>query len=208
MPQYILEDFGEKGKHCRVICTQPRRLATTSIAGRVSSERNDTLGKSVGYQIRLDSCVSKETNLIFTTSGFLLRLIIGKSSGEYLKNITHLIFDEVHEREDITDFLLIAIKDALKTNPHLKVILMSATLDADIFCKYFDNCPRIDIPGRMYPVDIIYLDEVLRATLYQSAAMKKYMGLSPTKKPAKRRKPQQSMYYSKLLCNDYRKYYR
>lgn len=177
MPQYILEDCADKGQHCRVICTQPRRLATTSIAERVSTERNDKLGKSVGYQIRLDSCISRETNLTFTTSGFLLRLIIGESADQYLKGVTHLIFDEVHEREDITDFLLIAIKNALASNPHLKVILMSATLDADIFCKYFGNCPRIDIPGRMYPVEILHLGEVLQETGYETEAMKKFMSV-------------------------------
>lgn len=174
-----------KSQPCRIICTQPRRLATTSIAQRVSLERNDKLGQSVGYQIRLDSCVSPKTNLTFTTSGFLLRRIIGERSSELLNSLTHLIFDEVHEREDITDFLLIAIKDALATHPHLKVILMSATLDADIFCKYFSNCPRIDVPGRMFPVEMVYLKEILDMTAYTTLEMERFMQISVGKKQAR-----------------------
>lgn len=172
-----MEDCAAKQKHCRIICTQPRRLATTSIASRVSVERGDQLGNSIGYQIRLKSKLSRNTNLIFTTSGFLLRRMIGESSGELLKNITHLIFDEVHERDDITDFLLIAIKDALKEHPHLKVIVMSATLDADIFCKYFADCPRIDVPGRMFPVEIVHLKELLDMTGYKTKEMDRIMNI-------------------------------
>lgn len=177
MPQYIMEDCAAKQQPCRIICTQPRRLATTSIAERVSNERGDQLGNSVGYQIRLSRRLRKYTNLIFTTSGLLLRRIIGERSSQSLSNVTHLIFDEVHEREEITDFLLIAIKDALKQYPHLKVIVMSATLDADIFCEYFDNCPRIDVPGRMYPVDVIHLGELLHTIGYKSKEMERILSL-------------------------------
>lgn len=76
-----------------------------------------------------------------STSGFLLRCLTGSKQGDVYKNLTHLILDEVHEREKVTDFLLIAIRDAIQTNPHLKVILMSATLDSEQFSKYFNNCP-------------------------------------------------------------------
>lgn len=67
VPQYIMEEYCQWNRECRIICTQPRRLAATSIATRISEERNDTLGKSVGYQIRLDSRITPTTNLIFTT---------------------------------------------------------------------------------------------------------------------------------------------
>lgn len=175
VPQYILEQYAEENKPCRIICTQPRRLAATSIADRVSQERIDRVGNSVGYQIRLDSCVSANTNLIFTTSGYLLRCLMGSKAGEIFSSVTHLLLDEVHEREKITDFLLIAIRDGLKLNPNVKIILMSATLDSDVFSKYFDNCPVIDVPGRTYAVDVVYLDEVLCMTEYKTKRMQQYM---------------------------------
>lgn len=83
------------------------------------------------------------------------------------KNLTHLIFDEVHERGKDTDFLLIAIRDALQANPHLKIILMSATLDAEQLSQYFGGCPVINVPGRLFDVETMYLDDVLMKTDYQ-----------------------------------------
>lgn len=162
-------------KECRIICTQPRRLAATSIATRVSQERNDTLGKTVGYQIRMDSRISPNSNLVFTTSGYLLRCLTGSSNNEVFKTITHLILDEVHEREKTTDFLLIAIRDAVKVNPHLKVILMSATIDSDLFSGYFDNCPVINVPGRLFDVDVKYLDDILHMMNYETGKMREYI---------------------------------
>lgn len=175
VPQYILEQYADEKKPCRIICTQPRRLAATSIADRVSQERGDRIGNSVGYQIRMDSCVSAHTNLIFTTSGYLLRCLMGSKAEEIFSSVTHLLLDEVHEREKITDFLLIAIKDGLKLNPNVKIVLMSATLDSDVFCKYFNDCPVINVPGRCYDVDIIYLDEILSMTEYKTKQMQVYM---------------------------------
>lgn len=175
VPQYIMEEFAEQGKPCRIICTQPRRLAATSIADRVSQERNDKLGRSVGYQIRLDSKVSADTNLIFTTSGYLLRCLMGSNAGEIFNSVTHLLLDEVHEREKITDFLLIAIKDGLSANPNIRVVLMSATLDSEIFSNYFFNCPVINVPGRMFAVDLFYLGQVLTLTGFKTKNMVTYM---------------------------------
>lgn len=91
------------------------------------------------------------------------------------KSITHLIIDEVHEREKVTDFLLIAIRDAIQVNKTLKVILMSATLDSDLFSSYFNNCPVINVPGRMFDVEIKHLGDVLIETAYKSKQMTVYM---------------------------------
>lgn len=187
VPQYILEQYAAEQKPCRIICTQPRRLAATSIADRVSQERNDRIGNSVGYQIRLDSCVRAHTNLIFTTSGYLLRCLMGSKADEIFSSVTHLLLDEVHEREKITDFLLIAIKDGLKLNPNVKIVLMSATLDSDVFCKYFDDCPVINVPGRCYDVDIVYLDEILSMTEYKTKRMQTYMDQNDGPKELRRR---------------------
>lgn len=91
------------------------------------------------------------------------------------RNITHLIIDEVHEREKVTDFLLIAIRDAIRINKRLKVILMSATLDSEQFSEYFDKCPVINVPGRLFDVEIFHLADVLIATGYKSKKMDIYM---------------------------------
>lgn len=111
----------------------------------------------------------------FFRSGFLLRCLTGSKSEDVYNNLTHLILDEVHEREKVTDFLLIAIRDVLKANSHLKVILMSATLDSEQFSKYFDNCPVINVPGRMFDVEIMHLGDVLMATDYKTKEMTTYM---------------------------------
>lgn len=87
-----------------------------------------------------------------------------------------------HEREKVTDFLLIAIRDAIKTNPHLKVILMSATLDSEQFSRYFENCPVINVPGRMFDVEIMHLGDVLVSTGYKTKEMTKYMSDNPLPK--------------------------
>lgn len=203
VPQYILEQYAEEKKPCRIICTQPRRLAATSIADRVSQERNDRIGNSVGYQIRLDSCVSAQTNLIFTTSGYLLRCLMGAKAGEIFSSVTHLLLDEVHEREKITDFLLIAIKDGLKLNTNVKIVLMSATLDSDVFSKYFDDCPVINVPGRCYAVDIIYLEEILGMTEYKTKRMQMYMDQNDGPKEL-RQSSGHSNVHTEALTNGYK----
>ena len=89
------------------------------------------IGDLIGYQIRLESATSKNTLLTFCTNGVLLRTLMGDS--EVLKSVTHVIVDEVHERDKFSDYLLAVLRDALKNFPHLKVILMSATMDAELF---------------------------------------------------------------------------
>lgn len=167
VPQYILENHAAMGNECRIICTQPRRLAAVSIADRVALERGEPLGQTIGYQIRLESRISQSSNLIYTTSGFLLRCLIGGAQRELFTGLTHIILDEVHERDKYTDFLLIAIKSALVINPMLKVILMSATIDSDVFTAYFKGCPLVDIPGRMFPVKLYTLEDTLSLVGYK-----------------------------------------
>lgn len=112
---------------------------------------------------------------IFQHSGFLLRCLTGSKPEDVYKNLTHLILDEVHEREKVTDFLLIAIRDALRVNSRLKVILMSATLDSEQFSQYFNNCPVINVPGRLFDVETLYLGDVLMKTGYKTKKMEAYM---------------------------------
>lgn len=167
VPQYLLENATELGQNCRIICTQPRRLSALAVADRVACERNETTGQTVGFQIRLESKTCPKSNLIYCTNGILLRcLMAGNVSGTFA-NITHIIIDEIHERDKNADFLLISIRDALKCHPNLRLILMSATIDADVFSKYFDNCPQVHIPGRTFSVRSYYLEDILRLTGFQ-----------------------------------------
>lgn len=169
IPQYILENCQQRNQSCRIICTQPRRLSAVSVAERVAFERDEKVGQTFGYQIRLESRVAPKTLLTYCTNGVLLRTLMGGDSA--LTVITHIIVDEIHERDRFCDFLLITLKDALVKYRSLKLILMSATVDTNIFTKYFNNCSVINVPGRMFDVDTYFLEDVLKTTGYMSKEM-------------------------------------
>uniref|UniRef100_A0A3B3T4R6 RNA helicase n=1 Tax=Paramormyrops kingsleyae TaxID=1676925 RepID=A0A3B3T4R6_9TELE len=172
IPQFILDDCCEQGSPCRIICTQPRRLAAIAMAERVATERGETIGQTVGYQIRLESRVSPKTLLTFCTSGVLLRTLMAGDTT--LSSITHIIVDEVHERDGLTDFLLTKMKDMVQKLPTLKLILSSAALDVDLFVRYFGSCPVIYIEGRCFEVKELFLEDILRTTGYANKEMIKY----------------------------------
>lgn len=182
VPQYIMEDCSLKGRGCRIFCTQPRRIAATSISERVANERMEPNGQSVGYRIRLQNCSNDNTNLVFTTSGYLLRCLLNSKSYDFLHNVTHLVLDEVHEREEIMDFLLIGIREAIAAAKiTTKIILMSATMDSTIFAEYFYNCPIISAPGKSYAVTNFQLEDVLAMIQYESKQMKCAMQMARRK---------------------------
>ncbi|KIW21054.1 hypothetical protein PV08_01633 [Exophiala spinifera] len=165
--QFVLDDAIQnmKGSSANLICTQPRRVAALSLSDRVSAERCTIEGDEVGYIIRGDSKISSTTKIIFQTTGVLLRrLQSAENVKEALENVSHIFVDEVHERSLDTDFLLALLRDALPALPHLKVVLMSATLNADTFANYFgggQNVGRVHVEGRTYPVEDFYLDDVI-----------------------------------------------
>ncbi|XP_063894558.1 putative ATP-dependent RNA helicase DHX57 [Helicoverpa armigera] len=168
VPQYILDNWLENfdkdgGDHVEIICTQPRRISAIGVADRVAEERVEKTGQVVGYQIRLESKVSSKTRLTFCTTGILLRRL------EYdpqLKSVTHILVDEVHERSEESDFLLLILRDLIKVRKDLTVILMSATLNADLFSDYFDKVPVLEIPGRTFPVEQLFLEDIMEMTNY------------------------------------------
>jgi ATP-dependent RNA helicase DHX57 len=173
--QFVLDDLLKRdlGNVANIVCTQPRRISALGLADRVSDERCSVVGDEVGYIIRGDSKVkSGRTRITFMTTGVLLRRLQtapGSSNdiAASLSDITHVVVDEVHERSLDTDFLLALLRDILNRRKDLKVILMSATLDADIFMRYFggpSRVGRVNIPGRTYPVDDYYVDDILRQT--------------------------------------------
>nr|XP_044993371.1 putative ATP-dependent RNA helicase DHX57 isoform X2 [Jaculus jaculus] len=165
IPQFILDDSlnGPPEKVANIICTQPRRISAISVAERVAKERAERVGLTVGYQIRLESVKSSATRLLYCTTGVLLRRLEGDAA---LHGVTHIIVDEVHERTEESDFLLLVLKDILLQRPTLQVILMSATLNAELFSEYFNSCPVITIPGRTFPVDQFFLEDAIAVTRY------------------------------------------
>lgn len=183
IPQFLLDDCSATASPCRIFCTQPRRLATIAVAERVAAERGENIGQTVGYQIRLESRVSPKTLLTFCTSGVLLRTLM--AGDEALSTVTHVIVDEVHERDGLTDFLLTKMKEVLQKMPNLRLVLSSAALDVSLFMRYFGSCPVIHIKGCPYEVKQLFLEDILRSTAYTNKDMIKY------KKEAQKEESQQ-----------------
>ncbi|KAM3449944.1 hypothetical protein MY3296_006472 [Beauveria thailandica] len=169
VPSFLLENELCNGRHCKIYCTEPRRISAISLARRVSEElgenRNDigTSRSLIGYSIRLEATVSKETRLVYATIGIVMRMLEGSND---LKEVTHLILDEVHERSIDSDFLLIVLKRLMVQRKDLKVVLMSATVDADRFSAYLGGAPILNVPGRTYPVEVRYLEDAIELTGY------------------------------------------
>ncbi|TQB71659.1 Cyclin-dependent kinase catalytic subunit [Monascus purpureus] len=152
IPQYLHEAGYTKGG-MKIGCTQPRRVAAMSVAARVAEEMGVKLGNEVGYAIRFEDNTSDKTILKYMTDGMLLReLLTEPDLGQY----SALMIDEAHERTVPTDIACGLLKDIAKARPDLKLLISSATMDAQKFQKYFDDAPIFNIPGRRYPVDIHY----------------------------------------------------
>lgn len=167
--QFILDDYINRGvgSMCRVVCTQPRRISAISVAERVAAERAESVGNgnSCGYQIRLQSRLPRrQGSVLYCTTGIILQWL---RSDPLLSSISHLVLDEIHERNLQSDVLLIIVKDLLKLRDDLKVILMSATLNAEKFSRYFNNCPMIHIPGLTFPVEEFLLEDIVEMTRYR-----------------------------------------
>lgn len=177
IPQLILDEFIDRGEgaHCNVVCTQPRRLAAISVADRVAKERGEILGRSVGYQVRFEARLPEEHGSItFCTTGIFLKRLQSALSDSHqpgarsLDDVTHIVVDEVHERDIDTDLLLVVLKrllaDRKARNKPLKIILMSATIDPTLFQQYFPdehNQPAnvIEVPGRSFPVTKYFMED-------------------------------------------------
>lgn len=152
LPQYMHEAGWSKiGK---IGCTQPRRVAAMSVAARVSQEMNVKLGQEVGYSIRFEDCTSDSTVIKYMTDGMLLREFLTEPD---LGGYSVMMIDEAHERTLHTDVLFGLVKDISRFRENdFRLIISSATMDADKFGQYFDDAPKFMIPGRMFPVDILY----------------------------------------------------
>ncbi|KAI4718381.1 P-loop containing nucleoside triphosphate hydrolase protein [Aureobasidium sp. EXF-10727] len=180
--QFVLDDMIRQGlgEAANIICTQPRRISALGLADRVADERCVKIGEEVGYSIRGESKQKAGTTKItFVTTGVLLRRL--QTSGgkpqdvvDALADVSHVVIDEVHERSLDTDFLMVLLRDVLQVRKDLKLILMSATLDAQIFKSYFAGkmtVSTVEIEGRTHPVQDVYLDDILRMTGFAGGIM-------------------------------------
>ncbi|KAM6901867.1 3'-5' RNA helicase YTHDC2 isoform 2-T2 [Lycodopsis pacificus] len=170
IPQFMLDECSRNGDPCRIFCTQPRRLAAIAVAERVAAERGESVGQTVGYLIRLESRISPKTLLTFCTTGVLLRTLMAGDAS--MTTVTHVIVDEVHERDGLTDFLLTKMRDVLQKIPTLKLILSSAALDIDLFLQYFGSCPVIHLIGRQFEVKEFFLEDILTLTGFNNDTKK------------------------------------
>ncbi|XP_064647982.1 ATP-dependent RNA helicase DHX8-like [Lineus longissimus] len=176
MTQYLAEaGYVVKGK---IGCTQPRRVAAMSVAKRVSEEFGCRLGQEVGYAMRFEDCTSAETVIKYMTEGLLLRECLLDPD---LTNYSIIMLDEAHERTIHTDVLFGLLKKAIVKRKDMKLIVTSATLDAVKFSQYFFEAPIFTIPGRTYPVEILYTKEA--ETDYLDASMITVMQIHLTEPP-------------------------
>ncbi|XP_076636539.1 putative ATP-dependent RNA helicase DHX35 isoform X2 [Colletes latitarsis] len=142
--------------------TEPRRVAATSLANRVADERNCILGTEVGYSIRFDNCTDERTRIKYMTEGILLRELM---SDPLLTSYSVIVVDEVHERTLLTDIIMGLLKKIMRKRRSLKIVVCSATVDAEQLRDFFntgtikDTAVIMNVEGRLYPVDIFFVKE-------------------------------------------------
>lgn len=193
VPQYILES-GIAGKGM-IAVTQPRRVAATSLAARVAEEKNVSVGGLVGYSVRFDEASSSDTRIKYVSDGMLVRELL---SDQLLSKYSVIVVDEAHERTLRTDFLIANLKTiqaarnsagdvsrkgkgpASALNP-LKLIIMSATLDAEKFSKFYNNARILYVKGRQHPVQIFHTS--VSQTDYVDAALRTFFQIHTDRPP-------------------------
>jgi len=175
IPQFVLFDDLPQSQAKMIACTQPRRVAAMSVAQRVANEMDVKLGDEVGYNIRFENVTSQKTILCYMTDGMLLREAMNDHN---LTRYSTILLDEAHERTLATDILMGLLKEVVKRRPDLKIVIMSATLDAQKFQRYFDDAPLLAVPGRTHPVEIYYTQEAERD--YIEAALRTCLQIHAT----------------------------
>lgn len=176
VPQFILDDAYTRGEYCNIVVTQPRRIAAITLSERVCKERGYVKNSLVGYQVGLDRKVNEDTRVTFCTTGVLLNQLINMKR---MDMYTHIILDEIHERDEEMEFLLIATKRFLIDNPfQTKIILMSATIDTRKFAEYFSlptprggmlEVPTVCLTGeRQHSVKTYYLEDLDKNMKYMN----------------------------------------
>ena len=169
LPQFLLEEMVADGRGgaCAVVVTQPRRVSAMALAQRVAEERGEALGETVGYAVRGASKRSAKTRILFVTTGVLLSAL-GAGVDATLGALSHVILDEVHERSLLCDFCLTLLRDSISAAGAAapRLVLMSATLQAAQFSEYLGGAPVVKVPGRLFDVQDLHLEDALEATGY------------------------------------------
>ncbi len=177
IPQYLLESGNLDGSK-QILVTQPRRVAAISIGRRVAEERGCSIGQEVGYSVRFDERTSGTTRIKYATDGMVIRELYQSRT---LKRYQYIIVDEAHERTVSTDVLLGVLKELVASRSDLHVVIMSATLDVNVFANFFGTDVFLDIPGRTFPVTHHYLARA--ANDFQEAALCAAMQVHVTSPP-------------------------
>ncbi|KAF1765667.1 hypothetical protein GCK72_005620 [Caenorhabditis remanei] len=184
--QFLLESFIDKKQaaHFNAVVSQPRRISAISLAERVANERGEDVGETCGYNVRFDNATPRPYgSIMFCTVGVLLRMM---ENG--LRGISHVIIDEIHERDVDTDFVLIVLRDMISQFKDLRVVLMSATIDTNLFTNFFGSAPEIGptpvitMHGRTFPVQAFYLEDIIQNLRYmpdEPEQRKKKKGAAP-----------------------------
>ncbi|CAK5088195.1 unnamed protein product [Meloidogyne enterolobii] len=154
LPQYLLN-----AGYTKIACTQPRRIACTALAQRVALEMLKQFDSEIAYQTRFDKTKTSSTRMLFLTEGVLLRQLVDDPG---LQRYNVVILDEVHERNISGDLLVALLKSACQRREDLKLILMSATINIELFRSYFPEAPEISVPGRLFPIELRYMPPLIR----------------------------------------------
>lgn len=152
----------------KVVVLQPRRIAARASARRIAFERNGPLGGEVGYQVRFDRCMGPKTRILVVTEGIFLRML---QDDPFLEPVAAVVFDEFHERTLNSDLALAMVRRVQETvRPELKIVVMSATLETGPIARWLGGCPTVESQGRLYPVDISYLEDLRQRPLADRTA--------------------------------------
>ncbi|CAN7129145.1 unnamed protein product [Brassica rapa subsp. narinosa] len=179
IPQFVLEAVHENHPSKWLVgCTQPRRVAAMSVASRVAEEMDVAIGEEVGYSVRFEDCTSSKTVLKYLTDGMLMREAM---TDPLLQRYKVIVLDEAHERTLATDLLFGVLKRVLSNRPDLKLVVMSATLEAEKCLEYFSGAPLMKVPGRLHPVEILYTQEPERD--YLDAAIRTVVQIHMSEPP-------------------------
>ena len=165
IPPYIINKCADEKIHCKIICVEREQLVAIYNSELVAERFQEKVGETVAYQIQLQSRISDSSNLVYTTSFFLLRVLMGQSIVDSFRHISHVIVVDVHFHEAYADLLLRELKEALKYHPHLKVILLSSSSKNYEFLNYFGEGKELLIPNDesgniLRKAQILYLDDI------------------------------------------------
>ncbi|NXG85533.1 DHX9 helicase, partial [Stercorarius parasiticus] len=162
VPQYILDEYikTDRAAECNIVVTQPRRISAVSVAERVSYERGEQPGQSCGYSVRFESVLPRpHASVMFCTVGLYCFVYVWSFLIMGLNSLNS-------KSRNMTDFLLVVLRDVVQAYPEIRVILMSATIDTSMFCEYFFNCPIVEVFGRTYPVQDYFLEDCIQMTQF------------------------------------------